>query len=115
MTNSTLIIDYDNFCEVFELKTNHIDDNASYDGCMFETHGKELEYVKDHAREYIWTIQDGDTMPIISSGYHVVNRIGYLISKTPIPDDFQFEVQEEQDNIIITAQHILNVAADIMP
>jgi hypothetical protein len=26
------------------------------------------------------------------SGYHFVNRIGYLISTTPVPDDLDIEV-----------------------
>ncbi|TYA74909.1 hypothetical protein [Seonamhaeicola marinus] len=115
MTKTPLKITSENFFEVFNLKKNHIDDNASYDGCMFETYGEELTYVKDHAQEYIWTILDGDTTPIISSGYHHADLIGYLISEIPAPDDLDIEVHYEPDNIIITKQHVLSAAVDIMP
>lgn len=115
MTDNTLIINYNNFQEVFKLKTNHIDDNASYDGCMFETYGVELEFVKDHAQEHIWTILDGDGTLIVSNGYQYVNRIGYLISEIPVPDNFHYEVHDEKEAITITAQHVLDIATDIIP
>ncbi len=115
MTNNTLIIDDENFWEVFKPEKNHLDEDASYDGCMFETYGKELEYVMSKTKEQIWTILDGDTKTIIASGYHLVNRIGYLICEKPIPNGLEFEVQDETNNIVITAQHILNNSADIMP
>ena len=78
------------FDEKFELQTNHLDDNASFDGKMFETYGEELEYVKQMAKENrVVTILEGDCETdefgdehpcmYYASGMHFVNRIGYLI------------------------------------
>lgn len=117
MTHSTLIIEDENFWEVFQPQKNQLVEDASYDGCMFETYGKELEYVIKQKPEHIWTIQDGDTMTIISSGYHLVNRIGYLITEKPIPEGFDFEVQDDdlKTQFIIDVNTILHTAKDVLP
>jgi hypothetical protein len=84
----------DEFDEMFELIENHLDDNASFDGCMFETYGEELEFVREKAKENrVITIVDGDNGNLFyTSGYHLVNRLGYLVTKEPLPD-FEFEVE----------------------
>ena len=69
---------------------NHLDDNASWDGCMFETFGDELFFVKNQAPKTIWTIvenDDGNLMPI--SGFHFVNRMGYLITEIIWEEDVE--------------------------
>ena len=44
---------YDDFLGKYHPIKNHLDKNAGYDGCMFETFGKELEFVlKTHASPY---------------------------------------------------------------
>lgn len=81
---------------------NHIDDNAAFDGKMFETYGEEMDFVLEMSKENrVITIiesdegcdedEDGFTTPSMYyvSGMHVVNRIGYLITEDPI--DFEFE------------------------
>jgi hypothetical protein len=57
------------------------DDIAPFGGCMYETFGEELEYVKAQPNKRIWTIvdTDGDDL-IILAGFHFVNRLGYLIT-----------------------------------
>ena len=69
----------------YEPIKNHIDTNAPFDGCMFETFGEELEYVLDKANsgsKNIWTITEDDNGGIIYyAGYHLVNRIGFFITK----------------------------------
>ena len=69
---------------------NHIDKNAGYDGYLFETFGKELEFVREHYNKNIFTLlDDGET---ILSGYHVVNRFGYFITEVENDDmDLQIE------------------------
>jgi len=87
-----------------ELLTNHIDTNASFNGKMFETFGKELEFVRDMDKQgRVITIIEGDEDTINDSGepcpstyyvtgYHYVNRIGYLITKTPITEEFEVKL-----------------------
>lgn len=87
------------FDELFNLIDNKIDLNASFGGKMFETYGPELAFVQQMAKfNRVITIVETDTseegdivipMMCYVSGYHVVNRIGYLITEEPI--SFEFE------------------------
>lgn len=93
------------FDEQFEPVTNHIDDNASFDGCMFETYGEELEYVKQMAEQNrVVTIIEGDNEETNDSGepvacmyyvtgYHLVNRIGFLILDKPYTEEFEVKLE----------------------
>jgi hypothetical protein len=82
----------------YSLLTNHLNRNASWSygdgaGCLFETYGHELQFVRSQNHATIWTLVDGDDGgQYVVSGYHFVNRIGYLISTTPVPDDLDIEV-----------------------
>ena len=56
---------------------NPFDDNASWDGCMLETYGEELDHVKtvlQHAPRRVWTVLDCDGETILSNGFHYVKR-----------------------------------------
>lgn len=81
--------------EVFEFETNHIDNNASLEGNMFETYGSELAYVQKVYAETpnrVWTYTDnGDSVTFVN-GMHLVNRLGYLVAKsdTPVPSALVF-------------------------
>lgn len=75
---------------------NMIDTNASGDGCMFETYGKELEYVQhvnDVAPGTVWTLVDCDDNLRIVNGYQFVNRIGYFITEIECPADEQHDIK----------------------
>lgn len=68
--------------ENFTFVKNHLDDNASLDGVMFETYGEELQHVLEQNEDQVWTYAEDDNGDLcIMSGFHVVNRIGYLISE----------------------------------
>ena len=109
------IISEEEFDTMFKLKKNHLDKNASFDGCMFETYGEELAYVfKLSKKKRVVTIIEGDdeekeitfvnTMGVsvneiitISnfyylSGFHYVNRYGYLILDKPYLNEFEVKV-----------------------
>lgn len=85
----------DEFWEQYSPVQNHLVGDCSFDGCMFETYGEELQYVISKVDEQIvWTILDGtenDKM-YIASGYHLVNRIGYLITEKPYTKDMEIEL-----------------------
>lgn len=85
------------FREQFPLVTNHIrrlaccKENES-GGCLFETFGKELAFVRSQDPRTIWTlVADGDEH--LLSGFHIVNRIGYFVSATPFPENTDIEVR----------------------
>ena len=62
-------------------------------GCLFETHGRELEFVRRQDPRTVWTFVDGDDDDqYVVSGFHFVNRIGYLISTVAVPEGVDFEV-----------------------
>jgi hypothetical protein len=62
---------------------NHLDNNASLDGYMFETFGEELDFVLSQPESHIWTYCEGDNCLVYASGYHLVNRLGYLVTELP--------------------------------
>lgn len=96
----------------FKLQKNIFDNNACFDGCMFETYGKELDYVFEmNKMNRVITIIEGDeegernfisdmgveiTEPIsnlyFASGFHFVNRIGYFVLDKPYEYDFEVSV-----------------------
>lgn len=96
-------MNYDEFFEKYKPVKNHIDQNAANDGCMFETYGDELKHVLSIANSpdcrKVWTIMDGDNGSVfIGNGYHLVNRIGYLITEVPAPDgDIEVMVWEDDE------------------
>ena len=82
------------FDDQYELVENHIDDNASFNGCMFETYDEELDHVLEMAKENrVITILDCDGYMVYATGYHLVNRIGYLITKEPITEEFEVLIE----------------------
>jgi hypothetical protein len=98
------IIEYyseEQFDEKFNLVDNHLDNNAAFDGKMFETYGEELAFVIEMSKQNkVITIiesggdevdDEGYVIPNMyyTSGLHHVNRIGYLITEEPI--EFEFE------------------------
>lgn len=92
MTDTHMELSEDEFDRQYPLVRNHMNPNASWafgdeNGCLFETYGEELEFVRSQPANTIWTLVDGDNEnPCLLSGYHLVNRIGYLISTKTVPE-----------------------------
>lgn len=99
MTKATIDyqIDEDTFLQRFPLRTNHLVLDAPFDGCMFETYGDELAFVREQDVRCVWTVLDCDGAVAIVSGFYFVNRIGYLISTTPVEDGCTYTVNLECD------------------
>lgn len=96
---STLVEISDEFDASYPLRTNHLNPNASWgsgegDGCLFETYGEELDFVRQQDPRTVWTLVDGDDGDqYLLSGYHLVNRIGYLLSTVPVPEEAEIQVR----------------------
>lgn len=88
---------YDDFWDKYEPITNDLDDNASYDGCMFETYDEELAFVKKQPKAHIATLIEVNGEQYIISGFHLVNRLGYFITKHPMPEDLEVTVYDDDD------------------
>lgn len=95
----------DEFYEKYKLVDNHLDNNASFDGKMFETYGEEINFVIKMAKKNrVITIIDGGDVDSLDldgdissnlyyiSGYHLINRLGYLITEKPIKEEFEVKL-----------------------
>ncbi len=82
------------FDEQYPLVPNPFNPDASWSGsneqgCLFETYGEDYDFVKQQDPRTIWTMIDAS----IVSGFHFVDRLGYLISTVPVPDGVEIEVK----------------------
>jgi len=75
----------------FQPIKNKLDKNASIDGYMFETYGKEVAAVKKQIEKdhnTVWTVIDGMNRKTYAiPGWHFVNRLGYFITKVPYENE----------------------------
>jgi len=101
MTETFIELSEDDFDATYPLVTNHLNPSAGWvidegPGCLFETYGEELEFVRKQDPRTIWTLldnDDGDDGDLyLVSGYHLVNRIGYLVSTVPAPVGVNLQV-----------------------
>ena len=88
----------DNFDEVFKPQQNHLDDNASFNGWMYETYGEELDYVFNLAKttKKVWTIIEGDndTMFYVA-GFHYVNRLGFIVCEVEYAEEMEIQLDTD--------------------
>jgi hypothetical protein len=91
-------ISEDEFDNRYILLENHINPNASWGygdrpGCLFESFGDELNFVNQQDPQTIWTLIDGDNGDMyLISGLHFINRVGYLLSTSPVPKNTTVQV-----------------------
>ncbi len=70
----------------YPLLTNHLNPDASWTfgdgrGCLFETYGAELEFVRQQDTATVWTLIDGEDGDLyVVNGCRFANRLGYLVS-----------------------------------
>lgn len=79
---------------------NHLSDNASWDGTMFETYDAQEAFVFSQSDENVWTWVDGDDGTYIVAGRAFVNRIGYFITEVPwtsIEECIQVDENEDDE------------------
>jgi len=101
---NTNTLTFEDWMQKYKPMVNHLDSNASFQdengvGIMFETYGKELEYVLSIANtepNRVWTYMDGDIGTFIGDGYHLVNRIGYFITEVPNEENSFVEVSIDE-------------------
>lgn len=75
---------YEQWIEAYKPIQNHFNECAPLDGTMFETFDRELQHVRKANEANTWTLVEGEEDEwILISGFHFVNRIGYVITEVP--------------------------------
>ena len=103
MTETFIELTEDEFDATYPLLTNHLNPSAGWAigderGCLFETFGDELAFVREQDTNTVWTLLDGDDGDLyLASGYHFVNRIGYLVSTVPVRAGVSIQVHIAMD------------------
>jgi hypothetical protein len=105
------------FDSMFTPQINHIEraladpdtddeDICSFSGCLYETFGSEIEYVLEMAKlnRVVTIIEGEDTEPdednethstiFYASGFHLVNRMGFLVLDKPYTFDFEVAIED---------------------
>ncbi len=88
----------DEFNEKYNPVKNHLNSDAAFDGFMFETYGPEVDHIRklnsntDTERK-IWTIIEVEGNMYYLSGFHFVNRFGYLVTEELVPEYIEIEVK----------------------
>ena len=104
MTELLIELTEDEFDGRYALIPNHINPSAGWaygesGGCLFETHGEEFAFVRRQDRKKVWTLVDGDDGDMyLVNGLHFVNRIGYLLSRDPVPENVTIQVRLPMQN-----------------
>ena len=77
-------------------------DNPHTDGDdFFESYGEDLDIVKQHDVDVIWTwcTSDGDGWDYVNQGWHSANRMGYHIASVPyqegMPNQYAWRIEGE--------------------
>ncbi len=80
---------YERWVKEFKPIKNPFRDDAEIDGYAFFTSGEEYEFVRRQPGDNVWTFivvdKPRSTVWLIASGYHSVNRMGYLVTARPLP------------------------------
>ena len=94
MSDNFIELTEDEWIATYKPIKNHLDTNASFNGEMFETYGKEVEFVKQQNPNTIWMYGDGDDGGgYVWSGWGFVNRIGYFITEIPFPENTDIQIR----------------------
>lgn len=81
--------DIEDWAAKFQPKQNRTTYGSSWGGCMYETYGADYIHITKQDGNKVWTWMDGeDGNTYVVAGKHLVNRIGYFVTKEPwVSDD----------------------------
>ena len=70
---------------------------------LLRTGAFDFDAIRHHAEAHtLWTLVDGPFGPLLTSGYHLVNRLAYFSSAKPVLDDVI--VDEALDEALVTCE-----------
>jgi len=92
-----IVLTIEEFDNKFTPVKNHLVKNAPFDETMFETFGKEKDFINEFAKanpRKVWTITaEEDEKMFFVSGIRLVNRVGYFITEEEFEVDTDIEVE----------------------
>jgi hypothetical protein len=75
---------FEEWSEKYKPINNHLaPERSCYDGMMYETDGKELEFVRSQPDANVWTLVNWEREDFLIPGFHIVNRLGYFVTQIP--------------------------------
>lgn len=86
------MLSFDEFEKKYKPIKNPLNQDAPYGGILIETHGREFELIQAQMafdNQKVWTIHHSDNGSsdwTIAAGFHLVNRLGYIITENPWTD-----------------------------
>lgn len=80
-------LDEDILWEKYRPIKNHIKKQDSFDGCIFDAAGAQLQFVIAQEPKKIWTLMEENGALVYQAGYHLANRIGYLVCENEWESD----------------------------
>lgn len=92
-------LSYDEWEVTYKPIKNLYVQDAGFNGCLYETYGTEEQVIKHLAvtdPQRVWTWVDGDDGTYLISGMAFVNRIGYIITEHPCPEQEHVEVEVDK-------------------
>ena len=97
-------ITFEKFEEIYKPQKNPFVQDSSYNGCMFETFGKEVDYIvslanNPESKQNVWTLLEcNDEEQYIVPGYSLINRLGYFISEKSwsLEDEFTLQINDNE-------------------
>lgn len=95
----TIELTWDQFEEQYKPIQNHITKRDEFNGWLFETYGEDNVYINRFAKEHaenVWTILDIGYL-VIGSGWHFVDRFGYIITEIPFESNQDITVFDQED------------------
>jgi hypothetical protein len=102
-----LPITFEQWEEKYQPVANILNQDAPFDGLMFETYGAEFDrvrFVLNAFPDMVWTIVEGDNEHrYLCAGFHLVNRVGYFLTAKPWsavnpPHDIDIDADSEVDD-----------------
>ena len=82
----------DAFEAYFEPYRHPVAESDIWNDLGLTAYGKDWATLKTVSSDYVWTVVDCDGDQLITPGFHVVNRVCYLITKKPhlfLPFEFK--------------------------
>lgn len=83
MLNVDMYMPFEEWVVGVKPNKNHLDQNARFDGMLYEHAPAELEYLSQMPPHQLWTLYEEDGIRKIRNGLHqdLPGRLGYLHSK----------------------------------